>query len=140
MSALAFDTHRIVKKLKLAGFTEEQAEAVTEAVQDAAALDLSHLASKEQVMALDARVDRLDAKFEAKIDQLDAKFEAKFDQLDTKIDYVESVLSERIERRGAETENRLVRLALWIGATTILTLCGAIAGSAWTIIRYLSAH
>ncbi|MEI6557749.1 MAG: coiled-coil domain-containing protein [Rhodospirillaceae bacterium] len=140
MSALAFDTHRIVKRLKLAGFTEEQAEAVTDAVQDAAALDLSRVATKDQVMALEARVDRLDAKFEAKFDQLDAKFEAKFGELDTRIGLVESVLSERIERRGAEMENRLVKLALGIEITTIVTLGGAIVGAAWAVIRALPVH
>ena len=140
MSALAFDTHRIVKRLKLAGFTEEQAEAVTDAVQDAAALDLSHLATKDQVMALEARVDRLDAKFEAKFDQLDAKFEAKFGKLDAKIGHVESVLTERIERRATDTESRLVKLALGVGVTTIVTLGGMIAGAAWAVIRALPVH
>ncbi len=136
MSALAFDTHRIVKRLKLAGFTEEQAEAVTDAVQDAAALDLSHLATKDQMMALEARVDRLDAKF----DQLDAKFEAKFGKLDAKIGHVESVLTERIERRATDTESRLVKLALGVGGNTIVTLGGMIAGAAWAVIRALPVH
>jgi len=46
MAVLTFDTHEIVKELTLAGFTEQQAEAVTRAVRRAQDVDLSHLATK----------------------------------------------------------------------------------------------
>ncbi len=47
MAAIAFDTHEFVKKLKGAGFSESQTEAVAEAQRDslAQALD-SQLATK----------------------------------------------------------------------------------------------
>ena len=46
MAAVLFDTHKVVTDLKAAGFTNEQAEAVTQAVRDAQSVDLSNLATK----------------------------------------------------------------------------------------------
>ncbi len=37
MSTITFDTHKFVRKLKESGFDEKQAEALTEAMQDAIA-------------------------------------------------------------------------------------------------------
>ena len=50
MAAITFDTHEFVKKLKGAGFSESQAEAVAEAQRDslAQALD-NHLATKADI-------------------------------------------------------------------------------------------
>jgi hypothetical protein len=41
MSAVPFDTHAVVKELKAAGFTDDQAEAVTRVVRNAQAVDMS---------------------------------------------------------------------------------------------------
>jgi hypothetical protein len=46
MSVTALDTHEVVKTLKAAGFSEEQAEAVTRIVRDSQNVDLSGLATK----------------------------------------------------------------------------------------------
>ena len=35
MSSITFDTHKFVRRLKESGFDEKQAEALTEAMQDA---------------------------------------------------------------------------------------------------------
>lgn len=43
---IALDTHEVVKDLKAAGFTDEQAEAVTRAVRKAQEVDLSNLVTK----------------------------------------------------------------------------------------------
>lgn len=42
----ALHTHEVVKELKAAGFTDEQAEAVTRAVRRAQDIDLSNLVTK----------------------------------------------------------------------------------------------
>ncbi len=44
--AMVLDTHEVVKELKAAGFTEDQAEAVTRVVRRAQDVDLSSLATK----------------------------------------------------------------------------------------------
>lgn len=63
MTMIALDTHEVVKELKAAGFTDEQAEAVTRVVRRAQDLDLSHLATKDDVRAgLEALELRMDAK------------------------------------------------------------------------------
>jgi len=45
MSAITFDTHKFVRKLKEAGFDEKQAESLTEAMR--AAIDDSELVTKK---------------------------------------------------------------------------------------------
>ena len=57
MAAITFDTHEFVKKLKSAGFSESQAEAVAEAQRDslAQALD-SHLATKADISRLELKL------------------------------------------------------------------------------------
>ena len=52
MAAIAFDTYKMVKRLRESGFTDVQAEAVTTAVQEAGTTDLSHLATKEDLVAV----------------------------------------------------------------------------------------
>jgi len=46
MTITALDTHQTVKNLTAAGFTDAQAEALTEALRQAQDIDLSHLATK----------------------------------------------------------------------------------------------
>ena len=57
MAAITFDTHEFVKKLKGAGFSESQAEAVAEAQRDslAQALD-SQLATKADISRLELKL------------------------------------------------------------------------------------
>lgn len=45
----ALDTHETVKRLTAAGFTDAQAEALTEAVKQAVDLDISNLATKTDI-------------------------------------------------------------------------------------------
>jgi hypothetical protein len=54
MAISSLDTHEIVKDLKAAGFTDEQAEAVTRAVKQAQDIDLSNLATKTDLAELRA--------------------------------------------------------------------------------------
>ncbi len=49
MTAITFDTHEFVKKLKEAGFTEQQAEALTETIKAAQGVDLSDLVTKNDL-------------------------------------------------------------------------------------------
>lgn len=90
MTAVAFDTYRIVKRLRDAGFTESQAEAVTTAIQDSTAVDLSGLVTKEHFDAgkehFDARLVATEQKFEARLAATEQKFEARFAINEQKID------------------------------------------------------
>lgn len=56
MATITFDTHEFVKKLKAAGFTDEQAEAVTDTVRAAQGVDLSHLSTKTDLLEVENRL------------------------------------------------------------------------------------
>jgi hypothetical protein len=56
MALAMFDTHELVKDLKAAGFTEDQAEALTRAVKNAREIDFSDLATKADLAALEINV------------------------------------------------------------------------------------
>jgi hypothetical protein len=62
MAAITFDTHKIVRKLRTAGFEEAQAEAVADAFADAQGQ--SDLVTKRDISELrrdiDVRFERLD--------------------------------------------------------------------------------
>lgn len=56
VTVLALDTHAVVKELKAAGFTDEQAEAVTKVVRQAQDVDLSSLATKIDLAAVKGEI------------------------------------------------------------------------------------
>ena len=60
MSAITFDTHKLVKDLESAGMPSAQAEAFVRALQEilAQALDTT-LATKTDIAGLEAKVDKL---------------------------------------------------------------------------------
>ena len=102
MAVSALDTHELVKDLKSAGFTDEQAEAVTRAVKRSHELDFSDLATKADVAALradtaalradtaalgarlEARLDGVEARLEARLDGVEARLEARLDGIDAR--------------------------------------------------------
>ncbi len=55
VNATPFDTHRVVKRLTEAGFSEPQAETVTDVLREARQSALSNLADKTELAALGAR-------------------------------------------------------------------------------------
>ena len=118
MSAVAFDTHRIVKQLQSAGFTEEQAEAVTSVVQASAVHDLSHFATREQLAAVAGQVTALAGQVSA---------------LDGKV----SALEERVERRGAESDSRMMRWVVGTGVAAVLSIGGIIVGAVAVLLKAL---
>jgi len=56
MSVIAFDTHAVVKKLKAAGFTEEQAEAQAQVLSDIIG---NSLATKRDIKELERSTTQL---------------------------------------------------------------------------------
>jgi phage I-like protein len=73
MALTTLDTHELVKDLKAAGFTDDQAEAVTRAVKQgreidfsdlATKADLANVATKSETTALSAKIDALTARLD----------------------------------------------------------------------------
>jgi hypothetical protein len=60
MAALTMDTHRIVKRLKDAGFTDSQAETVTDIIAETRASDLADVATKADLVPLATKADVAD--------------------------------------------------------------------------------
>jgi hypothetical protein len=67
MSGLAFDTLKFAKRLKEAGFTEQQAEALAHA---GAELIEQNLATKRDIADLKRDIKELEVKMEQKIEQI----------------------------------------------------------------------
>ena len=134
MTAVAFDSYRIVKRLRGAGFTEDQAEAVTTAIQDSTTLDLSNLAGKDQLAALEAKMATKD-----QLAALEAKMATQLVALNTKVDLTAARLEERIDRRGAESDARMVRWVVGTGIAAVLSLGGVLAGATTLILHALPA-
>jgi phage I-like protein len=91
MSVTTLDTHELVKDLKSAGFTDEQAEAVTRAVKQAQQIDLSDLATKADVFALKGDVSALGARLD-NMDTRMANFVTKAELADTRTDVIKWVV------------------------------------------------
>lgn len=56
MTATTFDTLRISKRLKAAGFSDEQAETVTGILRETRDADLTSLATKQDLQLLEQRL------------------------------------------------------------------------------------
>ena len=71
MTTLAFDTHRAVKALRHAGFSDEQAEAVTEqisaAIGESVATKADLGAVRADVAAVQANLERLELRMTNKV-------------------------------------------------------------------------
>lgn len=67
MNVTPLDTHEVVKELKAAGFTDEQAEAVTRVVRRAQDIDLSNLATKTGIASIRADLEKAIAESKADI-------------------------------------------------------------------------
>lgn len=67
MAITALDTHQTVKDLTAAGFTDAQAEALTQALRQVQQIDLSDLASKADIADLRKDLAILRAELETKM-------------------------------------------------------------------------
>lgn len=56
MNTVAMDTHKIVKRLEQAGFEPRQDEAVTDILRESRELDLSSLATKQDLRESELRI------------------------------------------------------------------------------------
>ncbi|MDE0155006.1 MAG: DUF1640 domain-containing protein [Gammaproteobacteria bacterium] len=100
--AIAFDTHRFVKNLTQNGFTEKQAEALaTEQVQ----LLNSNLATKTDIVAIQARIETVQAELQTTQARLQARIETsqaelRSDLQTTKVDLLKWILTAIIAQGG----------------------------------------
>jgi hypothetical protein len=77
----SLDTLDIAKRLKQAGFSDAQAEAVTTVFRDVRTADLANLATKADIERIEADIERLETATKAEFQRLDAKMESQLQLL-----------------------------------------------------------
>ncbi len=77
MAIATLDTHQTVKDLTAAGFTDTQAEALTQALRHVQQIDLSDLATKADLAAVKTDLAAVRAEVKADLAVLRAQLEAK---------------------------------------------------------------
>ncbi len=108
VEAIAFDTHRLVKRLQEGGFTEVQAETLAE---DRVDLLSSELATKVDVRRIEAEIDAFRQETKVEIEKLRQETKAEIEKLrqETKVE---------IEKLRQETKANLegvkVDLLKWV--------------------------
>ncbi len=141
--AIALNTLEYARRLRNAGFTEQQAEGQAQAL---AAAMTDSLATKADLRDLEVRVrarfDAQDAKFDARFDVQDAKFDARFDAQDAKFharcDAQDAKLDARFDAMGTHLTELERRMELRLGErladlerrVTVRLLAGVAAVSA----------
>ena len=124
MTAVSFDTLAMARKLRdTAEMPQVQADGVVAAMAEA--MSGAQLATKNDIRELELKMDARFADITGQFKEIAGQFK----EVDVRF---ETVL-ERIDRRAAETDARLVRYVVGVGVATILTVLGAAAA----IIRYL---
>ena len=120
MNAIAFDTHAFVKKLKDAGFTETQAETLTELQQEAG---LSFVDQTKRDYHLDELATRHDTReIELKIEATKRELDARIREIELKIELVRAELKKDI----ADTKADLTRWVVGMGILQSSLLIGAL--------------
>lgn len=118
---MAIDTLKVARRLREAGFTEPQAEAVVEAVRDGA--DDAHLATKHDLALLGAELRAEIAEVRADIGTVRGEMRE-----------MEQRLIARIEASNAVLLNRVVGMILG----TVLVNVVAILGATFAAVKLLS--
>lgn len=122
MSVVAFDTHKFAKRLREAGFTQPQAEAVTQAVQEAASIDLTALATKQDLAEVQrdiaelrqaTKTDIAELRQTSKSDVREAELRLEAKIAETKADLLKTIV-------GAVVFNSAVVLAGMFGLAKLL--------------------
>ena len=107
----SFDTLKIAQDLKGAGFTEQQAEALTDAIK----------AAFTDTVATKADLQTLETTLKADLQTVDARMDAMESRLEAHMDAMES----RLEARMAERFESLYK-HLWLGAVGIVATIAAL--------------
>ncbi|MGE7413039.1 coiled-coil domain-containing protein [Methylobacterium tarhaniae] len=111
MTAVAFDTYALVRRLKASGLSEDQAEAITGALKDGRDSDLAQLATKadlrESVLTLKADLRESEAALKSDLRESEAalKSDLRESEANLKTELRDSVSVLRTDLR--ETEIRL---------------------------------
>jgi DNA-binding transcriptional MerR regulator len=124
---MAIDTLKVAKRLREAGFTEPQAEAVIAAVQEgtegaelATKMDMGELRSEFRAEITDLRIE-----LKAEIVDLRSELKAEIADLRSELRQAELRLEAKIEAIKADILNRVFGLILGTLVVNIIAITGA---------------
>ena len=118
--AIALDTLAYARRLREAGFSEQQAEGQAQAL---AAAMTDSLATKQDLNELDARIDARFVRIDARFAQIDVRFEYLEKHFDTRIVELENRMAIRFDEQSASFDGKLAdlerRLTLRLGGIMV---------------------
>ena len=118
------DTLKVAKRLREAGFTEPQAEAVIAAVQEGT--EGAELATKIDIVELRTEIAALRTEFKADIAELRAELKAEIADLRSELRQSGLRLEAKIEAIKADILNRVFGLILGALVVNIIAMIGAV--------------
>jgi hypothetical protein len=125
---MAIDTLKVARRLREAGFTEPQAEAVVGAVQEATIA--GDLATKADLEPLRAETAELRAEVKAEIAELRAEVRADIADLRSEMRQSALRLEAKLEAIKADILNRVFSLILGALVVNIVAIVGAVLAAA----------
>ena len=139
-AAISFDTHKYVKEFVKAGMPELQAEAVVRLISESKDYDLSKLATKEQIVLLDQKIEYFRNEAKADCNMLDQKIESSVKKLEQKIESSKNEFKSEIKDLKTEMHYMEYRLLfkLGIGLGTLMISIGTALG--WYMQFLMGRH
>jgi len=141
MHAVLFDTLKLARRFQGAGIPAQQADDMAEALADAMQ---GQVATKADLQELEFRLSGEIAATRADLRQVEIRLSAEVAGVRSELTATRAELKgdiakleERIERRGAESDSRMVRWVVGTGITGVLTLGGIIVAAAWKLLQVL---
>jgi predicted nuclease with TOPRIM domain len=102
---MPIDTLKASKRLKALGFTEEQAEGVAELLNETDAAS----ATKDDLYALEGRLDERFERIDERFERIDDRFEqidSRFKQVDDRFDTLQADINECFELQSTRIDER----------------------------------
>jgi len=132
MTVVALDTHAVVKELVAAGFTDEQAEAVTRIVRQSQDVDLSNLATRSDLFGTKADLEKniaaIKADLEKSIVSVKADLEKSIAAIKAELEKSISASKADLEKSLAETRVDILKWMIGsIGIQTVVIIGAVLA-------------
>ena len=133
--AMNFDTHKSIKALIERGFKEPLAEGIVEVVSISREQDISKLATKDQLAAVEEKltdkINSVEEKLSSRIDAVEEKLSNRIDaveeKLNNKIDSVETKLMNKITTEVATIKYDILKWMIPLFLTNTLAVLAVLA-------------
>lgn len=107
MVAVALDTHRVVKRLRDAGFSDSQAETVTDVLTEATRTSLADFATNARIDSLEQRIDTRFEQLDQRLHGMEERYDGKLESLEQRVNARVDSLEQRMNGRFESLEQRM---------------------------------